>query len=89
MSVDCMLISMLPVYVKALEMLCAEAAEELAPQACDLNPGELFSHLCLMSHLRNPNSVSSSDGSPSLSGPVQTLIASSCQNVSFATLTRS
>ena len=32
-SVDCMLISMLSVSVKALEMLCAVVDEVLAPQA--------------------------------------------------------
>ena len=33
MSVDCMLISILSVLVEALEVSCAEASEELAPQA--------------------------------------------------------
>ena len=35
-SIDCMLISILYVLVEALEMLCAEAAEALAPQVWDL-----------------------------------------------------
>ena len=37
-SADCMLISTMSVSVEALEMLCAEAAQALAPQAWDLKP---------------------------------------------------
>ena len=43
MSVDCMLISILSVSVKALEMPCALVAEALAPQACDLKADD-FHH---------------------------------------------
>ena len=45
---DCMLISLLSVSVEALEMLCAEAAHALAPQAGDLMPENLLSLLHLM-----------------------------------------
>ena len=54
-SVDHMLISILSVSVKALEMLCAEAAKAVAPWACDLKFDDLLSPLHLMCHLRNPN----------------------------------
>ena len=54
-SVDHMRISMLSVLVKALEMLCAKAAEILAPRAWDLKPDDLLSPLGLMCDLRNPN----------------------------------
>ena len=43
MSVDHMLISILSVSVQALEMLCGEAAEPLAPRAWDLKPDDLLS----------------------------------------------
>ena len=54
-SVDCMLIYVLSVSVKALAMLCAKAAETLAPHAWDLKPDDLLSPLHLMCDLRNPN----------------------------------
>ena len=54
-SVDCMLISILSMSVEALEMLCDEAAEAVAPLACDLKPDNLLSPLHLMCGLRNPN----------------------------------
>ena len=54
-SVDCMLISIVSASVKALEMLCAVAAEALAPRAWDLKPDDLLSPLCLMCDLRNSN----------------------------------
>ena len=56
-SVDSMLISILSVSVEVLEMLCAEAAEALAPQAWDLMSGNLLSPLRLMCDLRNRNFV--------------------------------
>ena len=52
-SVDCMLISILSVSVKALEMSFAVVPEALAPRACDLKAGDLLSPLPLMSNLRN------------------------------------
>ena len=42
MSVDSMLISIFSVPVEALEMMCAEAAEGLAPWAWDLKPDDLL-----------------------------------------------
>ena len=50
-SVDCMLISILFMSVEALEMLCAQAAEALAPQAWDLKPDNLLSPLDYVSLL--------------------------------------
>ena len=88
-SVDHMLISILSVSVEALGMSCAEAAEALAPRDWDLKPDNL-SVLCLIviSGIQTLP-VSSSDVRSSPLGPVQTLIASACHNVSFATQTRS
>ena len=54
-SADCMLISILSVSVKALKILCAEAAEALAPQSWDLCPDDLLSPLHQMCNLSNPN----------------------------------
>ena len=45
---DCMLISILSVLVEALEMLCAEAADALAPRAGNLKPDDLLSPLHLI-----------------------------------------
>ena len=75
-SVDCMLISILSMSVEDLEMLCAGAAEALAPRPWDLKPDDLLSPLHLICDFSYPiNPVSSSDTTSSLSGPVQTLIA--------------
>ena len=49
---DRTLISILSVSVEALEMLCAEAVEALAPWARDLKPDDLLSPLCLMCDFR-------------------------------------
>ena len=54
-SVDRMLISIIRMWVEALKMLCAEAAEVLALQAWDLKPDNLLSLLSQMCDLRNPN----------------------------------
>ena len=54
-SVDRMLISILSVLTEALELLCAKAAEALAPQAWDLKPDDLQSPLHPMCDLRNQN----------------------------------
>ena len=55
MSVNLMLISILSVSVKALEMSCAEATQALAPQAWELKPENLCSHLHLIWDLGSPN----------------------------------
>ena len=54
-SVDCILIFILSMSVKALEMPCAVVAEALSPRAWDLRPDDLLSPLHLMCDLRNPN----------------------------------
>ena len=51
-SVDLMLISILSMLVEDLDMLCAEAAEALAPWAWDLKPDDFLGHLCLMCNFR-------------------------------------
>ena len=50
-----MLISILSVSVEALEIMCAETAEALAPRSLDLKPDDLLSSLHLMCDIRNPN----------------------------------
>ena len=52
-SVDHMLISILFMSIESLEMLCAEAAEALAPWAWDLKCDDL--HESLVSDVRLPN----------------------------------
>ena len=52
-SVDCMLISILSVSVKAPAISCVEATEALAPRAWDLKPDNLLSPLHLMCNFRN------------------------------------
>ena len=51
MMSDCMLISILSMSIEALEILCAEVVDALAPQAGNLKPYDLIflmSPLCLM-----------------------------------------
>ena len=55
MSVDRMLISILSMLVEALEMLCAEADEALAPRAWYLKSDNLLNPIRLMWYLGNPN----------------------------------
>ena len=55
LSVDRMLISILPVLVEALETSCAVVTKALAPQAWDLKADDLMSPLYLMCNLRDPN----------------------------------
>ena len=45
---DCLLNSILSISVKALELLCAEAADALALHAGDLTPDAFLSSLNLM-----------------------------------------
>ena len=54
-SVDCMIISILSVSVKALGMSCAVVAEALVPRACDLKADDMLSPLSLTCGLRNPS----------------------------------
>ena len=49
---DCMLISILSMSAESLEILCAEAADALAPQALDLKSDNLLSVLHLMCDFR-------------------------------------
>ena len=45
---DCILVSILYMLFEALEVLCAEATDALAPRVGDLKVEDLLSHLCLM-----------------------------------------